>query len=170
MIGVRALMHGKTLSVTGMGRAIQGTAFTKHAIKRADRLIGNPALHQDRQHIYRALIQWLVGRLHRPVILVDWSDLTDDRQFHILRASTSVGGRALTLYEEVHPVKKLNTTPVQTRFLATLHALLPATCQPIIVTDAGFHVPWFNAVIQQGWHFVGRVSGHTMIRPTGTDD
>jgi hypothetical protein len=55
MIGVRALMHGKVMSVTGIGLAIQGTAFTKHAIKRADRLIGNPALHQDRQHIYRAL-------------------------------------------------------------------------------------------------------------------
>ena len=96
MIGVRALMHGKVLSVTGIGRAIQGTTFTKHAIKRADRLIGNPALHQDRQHLYRALIHWLGGRLYRPVILVDWSDLTDDRQFHILRASTPVGGRALT--------------------------------------------------------------------------
>jgi hypothetical protein len=170
MIGVRALMHGKTLSVTGIGRAIQGSAFTKHAIKRADRLIGNPALHQDRLHIYRALIQWLLGRLHRPVILVDWSELTDDRQFHILRASTPVGGRALTLYEEVHPGKKLNTTPVQTGFLQSLNALLPASCQPIIVTDAGFHTPWFNAVMQLGWHFVGRIGGQTMIRPAGTDD
>jgi len=170
MVGVRALMHGKILSVTGIGRAIQGTAFTKHAIKRADRLIGNPALHQDRLHIYRALIRWLLGRLHRPVILVDWSELTDDRQFHILRASTPVGGRALTLYEEVHPGKKLNTTPVQTRFLQTLNALLPANCQPIIVTDAGFHAPWFNAVMQLGWHFVGRVGGQTMIRPAGSDD
>lgn len=170
MIGVRALMHGKVLSVTGIGRAIQGTAFTKHAIKRADRLIGNPALHQDRLHIYRALIQWLLGHLHRPVILVDWSELTDDRQFHILRASTPVGGRALTLYEEVHPGKKLNTTPVQTRFLKSLNALLPANCQPIIVTDAGFHTPWFKVVMQLGWHFVGRVGGQTMIRPAGTDD
>ena len=33
MIGVRALMHGKTLSVTGIGRAIQGTAFKTNRVR-----------------------------------------------------------------------------------------------------------------------------------------
>jgi hypothetical protein len=28
---------------------------------------------------------------------------------------------------------------------------------PILVTDAGFRVPWFRAVEALGWHFVGRV-------------
>jgi hypothetical protein len=170
VIGVRALMHGKTLSVTGIGRGIQGGSYIKHAIKRADRLIGNPALYQERHAIYRAMIRWLLGRLHRPVIIVDWSNLTQDRRFHILRASTPVGGRALTLYEEVHTQKKVNTTPVQTRFLRTLKDLLPAQCQPIVVTDAGFHNPWFQVVLELGWDFVGRIGGHIMMRPTGEDE
>ena len=36
-----ALIHGKKLTVTGLGRAIASPAFEKHNIKRADRLIGN---------------------------------------------------------------------------------------------------------------------------------
>ena len=29
-------------------------------------------------------------------------------------------------------------------------------CEPIIVTDAGFKVPWFKQVQSIGWDFVGR--------------
>jgi len=40
MASVRAVMFDKTLSVTGIGRAIQSDTTQKHNIKRADRLIG----------------------------------------------------------------------------------------------------------------------------------
>jgi hypothetical protein len=36
---------------------------------------------------------------------------------------------------------------------------VPAGCTPILVTDAGFHLEWFDAVQQRGWDFVGRVRG-----------
>lgn len=162
---VQACIQGKKLSVTGLGRSINNTVFEKHNIKRADRLIGNPALNQERGLIYRALAQWVLGEQRRPVILVDWSDLSADRHYHVLRASLPVGGRALTLYDEVHPNAKLGNPTVQALFLKTLNTLLPESCCPIIVSDAGFRNPWFRAVQAMGWDFVGRVGGHTMISP-----
>jgi len=167
---VQACIHGKKLSVTGLGRAIKNAVFEKHNIKRADRLIGNPALNQERGLIYRMLAKWIIGQLPQPIILVDWSDLSADRHYHVLRASLPVGGRALTLYDEVHPHKKLGNPTVQKQFLKTLKTLLPETCRPIIVSDAGFRNPWFRAVQKMGWDFVGRVGGHTMISPHNEAD
>lgn len=162
---VNALLHGKKLSVTGIGRAIQSTAYEKHNIKRSDRLIGNRHLHQERRMLYQALAHRLIGRQRQPVILVDWSDLSADREFHLLRASLPVGGRALTLYEETHHQQYEGNPRVHERFLLALKTILPYGCRPIIVTDAGYRVPWFKAVQALGWDFVGRIGGHTMISP-----
>lgn len=165
-----ALLRGRVLTVTGLGRSLRGTAAPKHQIKKADRLIGNPHLHRERESFYRALIALTVGRIQRPVILVDWSDICDDRALQKLRASMAVDGRALTLYEEVHSQSKSANRNVQARFLKTLHRLLPDKCRPIVVTDAGFKNPWFKAVRALGWDFVGRVGGHTMLTPSGRAD
>jgi hypothetical protein len=164
---VQACIQGKKLSVTGLGRALKNAVFEKHNIKRADRLIGNPALNQERGLICHVLARWIIGQLPQPVILVDWSDLSADRHYHVLRASLPVGGRALTLYDEVHPHAKLGNPNVQKRFLKTLSTILPEMCCPIIVSDAGFRNPWFRAVLAMGWDFVGRVGGHTLISPQG---
>jgi hypothetical protein len=165
-----ALMTGKKLSVTGLGRAISTLAKTKHNIKRADRLVGSATLHQDRPLIYRALTKWIIGTQRRPVILIDWSDLSADREFHLLRASMPVAGRALTLYEESHRQQDNNHPRIHKGFLKKLNAVLPRQCHPIIVTDAGFRTPWFRAVQAMGWDFVGRVGGHTMVSARGQED
>src|SRR6202043_3611658 len=55
--------------------------------------------------------------------------------------------------------KKLGNEKVQSKFLKKLKKLLPAECQPIIITDAGFHTPWFEQVWSLGWDYVGRVRG-----------
>ena len=167
MANVGALLRGKRLSVTGLGRALQSNGYEKHNIKRSDRLVGNVHLHRDRKRIYGALAHRIVGKQRQPVILVDWSDLSADREFQLLRASVAVGGRALTLYEETHPQCYAGNARVHRRFLATLQAILPAGCCPIIVTDAGFRTPWFKAVLARGWEFVGRIGGHTMLNPQG---
>jgi hypothetical protein len=60
---------------------------------------------------------------------------------------------------EVHPLKKLGNAAVERRFVCTLKAILPPGCQPIIVSDAGFKGPFFEAVLERGWDFVGRVRG-----------
>jgi hypothetical protein len=163
-----ALTTGKKLSVTGLGRAICNHTATKHNIKRADRLIGNAALHQDRTLIYHAMAKLIIGQQRRPVILIDWSDLSADGGFHLLRASVPVDGRALTVYEETHH-QRYNANPrVQQRFLQRLKAVLPPHCHPIVVTDAGFRTPWFRAVQALGWDFVGRVGGYMML--SGRDE
>jgi len=88
---------------------------------------------------------------------VDWSDYTYDRTWIFLRASVPVGGRVLTLYEEVHPLRCYGNAAVQKRFLRTVKALLPDGVQPILVTDAGFIGPWFRAVTALGWDYLGRI-------------
>ncbi len=167
---VEACIQGKKLSVTGLGRAIKNAVYEKHNIKRADRLIGNVHLNQERGLIYQMMAEWIIGSHKQPVILVDWSDLREDRSYRLLRASLPVGGRALTIYDEVHPQKKLGNVKVEAHFLQRLKALLPDNCCPIVITDAGYRTPWFNVVQALGWDFVGRVSGHTMIRAQGKQD
>lgn len=160
-----ACVHGKKLSVTGLGRSLRTATDEKHNIKRADRLIGNVGVHHDRRQLYRAMAKLIIGKQMRPVVLVDWSDLSADGYFQVLRASLPVGGRALTLYEEVHPENRKGSTKIESRFLKTLKEILPEGSRPILVTDAGFHTPWFKAVRRLGWDFVGRIGGHIMITP-----
>jgi len=167
---VEACIQGKKLSVTGLGRAIKNAVYEKHNIKRADRLMGSLALNQERDLLYRTMTKWIIGNHKQPVILVDWSDLSANRDYHLLRASTPVGGRALTIYDEVHPQKKQANVQIETHFLKRLKLILPNNCRPIIITDAGYRTPWFNSVTDLGWDFVGRVGGHTMIRAKGYDN
>jgi hypothetical protein len=109
------------------------------------------------------MAHWLVGgRL--AVIIVDWSPLKADESWHLLRAAMSVGGRTLTLYEEVHSGHAQQSPRVHRAFLRTLRRLLPEKCRPIIVTDAGFRCPWFREVERLGWHFVGRVRNRVYVK------
>lgn len=164
MIQVQALMYGHTLTVTGLGRSRIRTIGMKHAIKQSDRLIGNPHLHQERWRMYQAITRVLLHRIKRPLISIDWSDYTYDRSQLLLRAAVAVGGRTLTLYEEVHPYRHYGNARIQKRFLNTLHTVVPAACRPIIITDAGFGGPWFRAVQQKGWDTIGRTGKHLMVR------
>jgi len=160
---VDAVTRGGRLTLTGIGRTLRSQTTVKHTIKRVDRLLSNPHLHRDRALLSTALIQQVLGPQTRPVIVVDWSDLTTDRRWQVLRASLPVGGRALTLYDEVHPLQKLGNRRVHHAFLRTLHRFLPAGVTPILVTDAGFRSPWFLAVAQLDWHFVGRVRNRDRV-------
>jgi hypothetical protein len=170
MSTVAALIQGKKLSVTGLGRSMSGEPYEKHQIKKADRLIGNAYLNHERVHIYGALAKWLIGSCHQPLIHVDWSDLNPDQEFYWLRATIPVGGRALPVYEESHRRKDYANPNVEKCFLQKLKTLLPANCCPIIVTDSGFRTPWFRSVQSMGWEFVGRVGGQTLVSPQGEAD
>ena len=161
---IDAVTRGGRLTLTGIGRTLRSQTTVKHTIKRVDRLLSNPHLHRDRALLSTALIQQMLGPQTCPVIVVDWSDLTTDRRWQVLRAALPVGGRALTLYDEVHPLQKLGNRRVQQAFLRTLQRFLPAGVTPILVTDAGFRSPWFRAVEQLGWTFVGRVRNRDLVR------
>ncbi len=83
----------------------------------------------------------------------------------LLRASLPVGGRSLTLYEEVRPQGRLGNQQVQHRFLQRLaQQLLPASADPVIVADSGFKVPFFREVERLGWRWVGRVRGRDYLK------
>ncbi len=49
-------------------------------------------------------------------------------------------------------------------FLRRLQAVLPPGCRPILVTDAGFKTPWFQAVEAWGWYWVSPVSERRYVK------
>jgi len=162
---VAACVSGPRLTLTDIGRRFQSKTSLRHGIKRADRLLGNGKLQGETRTFYAALCRVLLARVAEPLILIDWSDLKADQSLHLLRASLAVGGRSLTLYEEVHGQKRLGNRGVQQRFLRTLATLLPAGVAPIIIADSGFKVPFYQEVGRLGWRWVGRVRGRDFLRP-----
>jgi hypothetical protein len=154
---VHALLSGSKLTLTQLGRYRAGEAYAKHHIKGADRLLGNHHLHAERDGIYRAIAKTLLVGIQRPVILVDWSDADLRRRWLMIKAAVAVGGRAISVYEKVYPMKRYNSPKTHREFLFALKAMLPDGCKPILVTDAGFRGPWFKAVEANGWDWVGRI-------------
>lgn len=164
---IMAALHGTRLTVTDLGRSIQSQAKQKHCIKRADRLLSNTHLHTERGDVYTHIALLLIGSQTRPLIIVDWSDMDEYGRHYLLRASIPVNGRSLTLYEEVHTQKRKEKPGTHLDFLRQLKTMLPEGCYPIIVSDAGFRVPWFKLVESFGWDWVGRVRNRTMITLAG---
>ena len=154
---VGALAGGASLSVTALGRRLESPAFTKHNIKRMDRLLSNPHLHRERLEVYRTLCHTLCRHLDHPIILVDWSDIVEQNRVLVIRAALATDGRAIPLFEAVYPLKAYNSPATHRRFLDELKTLLPAHCRPIVITDAGFRGPWFKAVEALGWFWLGRI-------------
>lgn len=157
-----ALNKREELTLTGLGRGMESSAKIKHCIKRSCRLLGNPYLQRERVNVYRMLCAEFLKGLTHPLIIVDWSPVGHvDKQ--LLRASVPIGGRAFTLYEEVHPERLLGSVDVHHRFLKQLAEFVPEGCTPIISTDAGFKVPWFKPVEEQNWYWLGRVRGNSQM-------
>lgn len=154
---VRALLSGGKLTLTQLGRHREGSAYEKHHIKAADRLLANRHLHAERDGIYRAIARTLLLGIRRPVLIVDWSDLEPKRRWLVIKAAVALEGRALAIYERVYPMKLYNSPRTHREFLAALRKIVPESCRPIVVTDAGFRGPWFKAVEALGWDWVGRI-------------
>ncbi len=159
---VKSAMYQSKLTVTQLGRGISSKAYEKHRIKRADRLCSNKHLYGELPMIYAELVKLVVASQPRPIILVDWSDLDACRRHFLLRASLAFEGRSITLYEQVHPLCHKEKSTVHLRFLKQLKSMLPVGCKPIIVTDAGFRVPWFRHVLSLNWDYVGRIRNRTL--------
>lgn len=147
------------MTPAAIGRVLPGEALPKHGIKRVDRLLGNPKMVGDRSRFFRAIAQRLLGECVRPVVLVDWTHAGGPHE--ALVAAVPIGGRAVPIYIEVHPLKKLGNAAVEKRFLHALKAIVPRQCRCVIVSDAGFKGPFFQAVLGLEWDFVGRIRGTT---------
>jgi hypothetical protein len=164
---VLSLVLGGALSLSGMARRIPGRVMLRHRIKRMDRLLCNSALWASRCALYRAVsVRWLVD-LKQLLIVVDWSDMTADQKWHVLRASVAVEGRSVTLYEEVHPQKRYGHPRVHQRFLDRMAHMVPAGCHVIVMTDAGFRSSWFQLIAAHGWDWIGRIRNRDLVRGAG---
>jgi hypothetical protein len=166
---VRALIAGRRLTLMELARSWPGAIRVAAPLKKLDRLLGNRQLAAERDGIYGAIIAWAV-RQPRPVIIVDWSPLDSRRRFQLLRAGLAVGGRTLTLYEHVYPWEKVGCPRAERALLRFLKSRIATGSKPIIVTDAGFRAPWFQAVRKLGWDWIGRVRGRALVKPQAAEN
>ena len=158
------------LSAISFGRNIKSDTTEKHQIKRSTRLCSNIHLHQELSGVYSKLCRRLISDQKQPIILVDWSDLDARKDLFLIRAAVAVDGRSLALLDEVHPLSTKEKPEVHRKFMNKLKSILPIDCKPIIVTDAGFRVPWFKLIESLGWDYVGRVRNKTFcLNPTDKD-
>lgn len=159
-----------TLYLTGLGRKDPSMTKTSSNIEKVNRLLGNKHIYFERASFYHAMAKRLIPSWMSPWIHVDWSCINPTTNLYLLRASISASGRSIVLYEECHPKKKENNHAVHKQFLKNLKAILPYCVIPVIVTDAGFRAPWFLAVRQMGWHFVGRLRNKNLVLVEGTEN
>jgi hypothetical protein len=163
LAAVEAAVLGSRLTLSDLGRGLTGPVAVKHNIKRIDRLLGNSLLHAEAPRLYAALARQCLEGISMPLIVIDWSDLTPDRQWQLLRASVAIEGRSMTLYEQVHPQSRATSPRVHKAFLIQLATMLPPGCVPILITDAGFRGPWFRLVNHLGWYWIGRIRNRDLV-------
>jgi Transposase DDE domain len=157
---VEALIVGRQLCLTALGRSMSGQTSDKHRIKAADRLLGNPAIHDAVRLFYRALACQLLRHTPSPIVAVDWTGAGTEH--YVLSAQLCFEGRSLPLYDQVFPREHVGNQRFHEQFLRELATVIPPDCKPVIVTDAGFRTPWFDAVAACGWDFIGRIRDTTM--------
>jgi hypothetical protein len=167
---VSAAMGGHLLSLSRLARGLMGQSTQKAALKRVDRLMGNPRIGHEAQVVGAALLRTLCRGEQPLVIAVDWSAVCPDGAFVELRAvATRAGmGRGLTIYQQVYPEKKLGNARAERALIQTLHGWMPAGVRVIIITDAGFRRPWFTQVERLGWSWIGRIRAGVCVSRDGT--
>lgn len=163
LLAAQALVSGRRLVLMELARHWPGAERVLGPLKRLDRLLGNAEVHRVRERFYQMAAAWLL-RCEQPVLVVDWSELKRDGRWALLRAGVVTRGRTMTVYEQVHPRTKYGNRRVHAAFLKRLQALLPQRVRPIVLSDAGFKNPWFEAVQALGWHWIGRVRHRTQFR------
>lgn len=159
----QTLIETNSLSVTSIGRNLPGKVQERSNIRKMDRFVSNKHLANEVLGFYRAMNQYLLPSSGNAWIHVDWTCLSSTHNQYLLRASLTMQGRSIVIYEEPHPKKGENNHCVHKQFLTNLKSILPKGIKPIIVTDAGFRAPWFTHVLSLGWHFVGRLRNKNAI-------
>lgn len=158
---VLAVIGGKQLWLTALGRARPGAALIKHQIKAVDRLLGNSALYQERPQIAAALAALLIRRRSTVVVLVDTVEIRNKVVGFV--ASVAHEGRSVPIWSTMITAIRANAKLCR-QFLDELRTVLPSGCRPILVTDGGFETNWFDRVEALGWGYVGRIRGQTKFQ------
>jgi hypothetical protein len=118
-----------------MGRGISSSAYEKHRIKQANRLLSNQQVLDETVPIYRAIYKQFASASLRPLILIDWSDLDTHKGCFLLRASVAFKGKCVAIYQEVHNMSTKEKRYTHKAFLAKLNSLID---EDIKSTDAGY--------------------------------
>ncbi len=109
---------------------------------------------------YEVIAKTLINTHKQPIILVDWSHLSPCGNYQFLSASIPLKGRSLPILEIAYSIEHVAKLKTHNVFLEILKSIVPTTCKPIIVTDAGFKNPWFKKVQSLGWDFLGRTASN----------
>lgn len=159
---ISLMSHGK-LSITSLGRHLPGQAKVKSKIKMVWHFLSKSSISKDLPSIYQQVSNLFLESLAELRIAVDWSGCCSNENF-LLRASLLVQGRSIPIYNEIHPQALQESSKVHESFLKQIKLLLPPNKRVVIVTDGGFKTPWFKAVENLGWFYVGRVRGRIFFR------
>jgi hypothetical protein len=151
------------LNLTSLGRNFSKKNKTRSNVKKVDRLLGNTSLQKESTSFYKVFNKFLITEGSIPWIHIDWSCICSTTKLYLLRASLSLSGRSIVIYEECHPKKNENNHAIHKEFLNNLKSLLPVSAKPIIVTDAGFRALWFSYILKLGWDFVGRIRNKNSV-------
>jgi len=157
---VQALVKGRQLWLTGLGRSLPGAVLRKHAIKAVDRLLGSEHLYDERLKVSAALVRMLIGAGTSPVVLVD----TVEIRYRVVAVTAALAheGRSFPFHSMIIGQPRADRRQCD-RFLQQLSEVLPSDCRPVFLTDGGFESTWFDEVERRGWHYVGRVRGQAKL-------
>jgi DDE family transposase len=157
-LAVEALIFGRRLWLTALGRALSRNAKEKHGIKAIDRLLGNKKLYRDRFRVAHAVASWLARNRTDLIVLID----TFEIRYEVIAVTASLAydGRSFPIWSTTTGKIKLAASQCR-RFLKELAKIIPNSCKPILVTDAGFESNWLEEVAKLGWDYVARVRGQT---------
>lgn len=159
-----ALIKSNKLTLTALGRSSSRDVKVRSNIKKMDRLLGNNHLQEEVGSFYKLMSKYLISANDKPWIHIDWCCLCSTTGMYLLRASMSMRGRSVVIYEECHPKTQENNHATHKAFLNQLKKILPPTTIPIIVTDAGFRAIWFAYVKEIGWDYVGRLRNKNAVK------
>lgn len=151
------------LNLTSLGRNLSRKNKPRSNVKKVDRLLGNTSLQKESISFYKILNDFLITEDSAPWIHIDWSCICSITKLYLLRASLSLSGRSIVIYEECHLKKNENNHATHKNFLNNLKSLLPSSTKPIIITDAGFRALWFSYIVKLGWDFVGRIRNKNSV-------
>lgn len=166
-----ALQHSKNLSLTAMGRQVEGSASMKHKIKKVDRLEGNKHLHEELSRLYSGLSDYVfkyVSNESKLPILIDLCYIKDSHEVQMLSAEVALKGRSIPLYRDVFRSGDLKGRA--SCFLSNLSLCLPKSAVVIVIMDAGFGKDWFSEIESYQWYWLSRIREGKKIKVAPSSD
>lgn len=153
-----ALQKSRNLALTSIGRKINGSANTKHKIKKVDRLESNQHLHGELNYVYTGLSSYVFKYLSQEQgtpIIIDLCYVQDNYDIQMLSAEVASKGRTLPIYREVFSIGELKGRAKQ--FLENLSRCIPSGKKILIIMDAGFGEDWLKEIELYGWYWLIRI-------------